>query len=343
MSSAITPRPSGTWASPRRTISSTGRPSMPLAVERDPAAARAERGRRSCAAATSCRRRWRRAPRSRTLRHRERHAVDGADGAVVGRQLLNRQHRSSRRRHVSPRPHRVRGRPRARAGPPGSRRGSPAAMTLPKSSTTTGRRPTSPGPCGARPASPRSTSRATRISCPSSDISSAPSPPAGSSSSSSSGSQASARASATRFWTAKGSVPGSAVRRSPVQSSLSSEARAPLAQRALVAIRRRGSPSSAPPKPSAAEPVGAGHHVLEHGELRRTARRPAASARSPATASRCGDGPFSGLPRQLIVPGVRRDEAADHVEQRRLAGAVGADHADDLAAGRPRPRRPRGP
>ena len=28
---------------------------------------------------------------------------------------------------------------------------------------------------------------------------------------------------------------------------------------------------------------------------------------------------------------VRRVEAGDHVEQRRLAGAVGTDHADDLA------------
>ena len=62
VSSAITPRPSGTWAMPRRTIASTRR--WPMSR---PSSRRARRGRgrarRSCAAASSCRRRWRRGPR----------------------------------------------------------------------------------------------------------------------------------------------------------------------------------------------------------------------------------------------------------------------------------------
>ena len=35
--------------------------------------------------------------------------------------------------------------------------------------------------------------------------------------------------------------------------------------------------------------------------------------------------------RSLIVAGVRRDEPHDRVQRRRLAGAVRADEADDLA------------
>ena len=59
-------------------------------------------------------------------------------------------------------------------------------------------------------------------------------------------------------------------------------------------------------------------------------------------ARRCGPKPARSVPERRCAPA--RHEAADRVEQGRLAGAVGADEADDLAASdRDRCRRPRTP
>ena len=63
VSSAMTPRPSGTCAMPLPTIASTGDAGDVLAVEHDAAGLAAARGRRWCAAASSCRRRSRRGRR----------------------------------------------------------------------------------------------------------------------------------------------------------------------------------------------------------------------------------------------------------------------------------------
>ena len=51
---------------------------------------------------------------------------------------------------------------------------------------------------------------------------------------------------------------------------------------------------------------------------------------SPARARRCAGSELTSSPEELDGA-VGRHEAADRVEQRRLAGAVGADEADHLA------------
>ena len=63
---------------------------------------------------------------------------------------------------------------------------------------------------------------------------------------------------------------------------------------------------------------------------RRTARRSATCARARAAARACGARPRRSRPSSSTPPaGV--DEAGDRVDERRLAGAVGADQADELA------------
>ena len=171
--------------------------------------------------------------------------------------------------------------------------------------------------------------RSARTRRPSSSRSPAESPPAGSSSSSSSGSETSARASATRFWTPNGSVPG---RRSATSATPSSPSASSARSRSRRSSRsERGSPSSADSDPGARRALGADHDVLDRGQAReqpdalqraRDAQagqvvRVDAGEGRPAPAHRAARGPH---------------EAADHVEQRGLAGPVGADHADDLAA-----------
>ena len=62
-----------------------------------------------------------------------------------------------------------------------------------------------------------------------------------------------------------------------------------------------------------------------------------ASARSwntvsmPASRERAAFQPLTGLPRTRISPLSRLDDAGENLDQRRLAGAVVADQADDLA------------
>ena len=69
--------------------------------------------------------------------------------------------------------------------------------------------------------------------------------------------------------------------------------------------------------------------VLRRPSARRTCRGPRARARCPRCATASGP-PCSGLPVELIAP-VRRDRARDRAQRRRLAGAVRAEHRDDLA------------
>ena len=82
--------------------------------------------------------------------------------------------------------------------------------------------------------------------------------------------------------------------------------------------------------PRSPEALGAGHHVLEHRQALEQAdalQRAGDSERGEAIGPDPSQRPAAPLQR----PRVGSDEAADQVEQRRLAGAVGADHADDLA------------
>ena len=170
--------------------------------------------------------------------------------------------------------------------------------------------------------------RSESISFASSDISSAPSPPAGSSSSSSWGSDTSARASATRFCDRerqrRRQPNGDVVAVQPFQRRMG-----PLAQLALVAIRPRQRQQRAG-EPGAAEALGADHHVLEHGQ---SLEQPDALQRArDAQLGELGGAVASELAAApLERAGLGAHEAADHVEQRRLAGAVGPDHAEHLA------------
>ena len=52
----------------------------------------------------------------------------------------------------------------------------------------------------------------------------------------------------------------------------------------------------------------------------------------PRAVIACGGLPVTSSPRNVIVPGGRLVDAGEHVEERRLAGAVRADQRDDLAA-----------
>ena len=51
----------------------------------------------------------------------------------------------------------------------------------------------------------------------------------------------------------------------------------------------------------------------------------------PSLRARAGLAMRTGSPSQRIVPGIRLDDAVDDLHQRRLAGAVLAEHRVDLA------------
>ena len=159
------------------------------------------------------------------------------------------------------------------------------------------------------------------ISAASSDSSSTESPPAGSSSSSSSGSPTSARASATRFWTAYGRVPG---RRSlSVRAADSVQSGdCPVAQRAA----RRGPTREAPAARS--RTVLAGNAGLRPSRSRApsvggTSRRPGGSWRCPTLARRSGRTWSSASTSPVERARIRLDEAADDVEQSGLPAPLG--------------------
>ena len=165
-------------------------------------------------------------------------------------------------------------------------------------------------------------------------MSSSSSPPAGSSSSSSRGRATSARASATRFWTPYGRLPGKPVGgvgdAEVVERGQRERAQPPLGAVGAGEPEQRG--RDAGPRLA----LGPDHHVLGR-------RQP---GEQPDALQRAGDPEPGELVRanpvqhglaEAHAAGVGAHEAADDVEERRLARAVGADHADDLA-GRDRQR-----
>ena len=124
-------------------------------------------------------------------------------------------------------------------------------------------------------------------------------------------------------------------RRQPVGDVLAAELRADAAARRSRSARssrsERGSPSSALATPARAKALGADHHVLEHAQageqphpLQR-ARDPDAGAGGSVRTRR------ASAPATRSCPTCGSHEPADDVEQRRLARAVGADHAEHLA------------
>ena len=169
------------------------------------------------------------------------------------------------------------------------------------------------------------------ISLARSDSSPASSPPAGSSSSSSSGSETSARASATRFCTAYGSVPGrrsaTPVAARPCSAPPRARSRSARSSRSERGSRAARSPSRARRKRSA--PTITFSSTVSPREQPDSLERPRDPERRQAGRARIR---CQRLPAPAERPRVGLDEAADDVEQRRLAGAVGADHPEHLAA-----------
>ncbi len=105
-----------------------------------------------------------------------------------------------------------------------------------------------------------------------------------------------------------------------------------LAQRALVAIGSRQAQEGARDT-RAAEALRADHHVLEHGQAwKQTHALQRARNAKPGEPVRTDLRQLPTVP--LERPRLRLHEAADDVEQRRLAGAVGADDTQDFATGK---------
>ena len=161
-----------------------------------------------------------------------------------------------------------------------------------------------------------SSSRSRRMNAASSPTSSWLSPPAGSSSSSRRGFETSARASSTRFSVPNGSPAAGRLgdagdadeverlERGPLRGALALEARDACARRRA---RSRARSSSG------------------------TARRSGTCARSRAGSTPLGGVRRSDLPSKTTSPCVEPVEPRDHVERRRLAGAVRADQPGDRA------------
>ena len=76
--------------------------------------------------------------------------------------------------------------------------------------------------------------------------------------------------------------------------------------------------------------VGRRHDVLADGHVEEQAKR-LERPRDPLARDQCGSRPGDALAREDDVALRRLVDAGDEVEERRLAGAVRADHADDLA------------
>src|SRR5262245_11792769 len=75
---------------------------------------------------------------------------------------------------------------------------------------------------------------------------------------------------------------------------------------------------------------GADHHVLEHGQMREGPDH-LECAPDAAAAERARKQARHGLAQKAHLAPIRNEEAVEHVEERRLAGAVGTDDTQDLA------------
>ena len=196
----------------------------------------------------------------------ERDAVDRAHRPVVGGQLLNRQHRLAAAASGScpPRLAAQVGLEHA-ADPRGPRPVRRARSRGRSRAPRRGRRPTSRGPCGARRASPRS-------SCASAPISSASSDQLGLRRARRRARRAAAARARRR---ARGPArPASAPRTAASPAGGPRVLRSPAGSATCVARSRsarssrsdRGSAEQRAANARATEPLGADHHVLEHGQ-----------------------------------------------------------------------------
>ena len=166
-------------------------------------------------------------------------------------------------------------------------------------------------------------------------MSSSSSPPAGSSSSSSRGrADQRPRERHPLLDRRRAGCPGS---RSAASATPRSSSAASASARSRRSSRsERGSPSSAEATPGAGLALGPDHHVLDRrqpGEQADALQR----AGDPEPGELVRANPVQHGLAEPHAAGVGAHEAADDVEQRRLARAVGADDADDLA-GRDRQR-----
>ena len=172
--------------------------------------------------------------------------------------------------------------------------------------------------------------RSARMRSPSSRTSSAPRPPAGSSSSSSSR-LADERAGERDALLHRVGKRRRQPRRRRPRSRAPASVPSARSRSARSSRSERGRPSSALSDPRPAEALRADHHVLEH---RQPGEQPDALQRARDAESRragwCAPSRASG-PAIQASPTVGAHKPADHVEQGRLAGAVGTDDAEHLA------------
>src|SRR5213594_283190 len=209
--------------------------------------------------------------------------------------------------------------------------GRPSAILRPKSRTTTLSEigMTSPMWCStSRMVTPRR-SRIVRSSAASTATSSWFRPPAGSSTRSSAG--APARARQLDALERAERQPGGGVRGDGRQVEEREQLARALADLRLLAPHPRQAQRVAE-EVAARATVDADHHVLEHGE-----RREQREVLEGAADAEVGDAVRRQRQQRAVaeadVPPLWRVEPAQAVEQRRLAGAVGADEPDDLALG----------
>ena len=93
----------------------------------------------------------------------------------------------------------------------------------------------------------------------------------------------------------------------------------------LDAARRR------PPGRAARRRSRAHEHVLEDRHVAERPRAPGARARCPSRQRLAAPARVTSAPSKLDRPAVGAQRAGEHVQERRLAGAVGADDADGIA------------
>ena len=156
-----------------------------------------------------------------------------------------------------------------------------------------------------------------------------PSPPAGSSSSSSRGRRRARGRARPASACRRAGCPGAGRRRRRRRAS-SSAASASSRSRALGAVRAREPEQRARPAPGPR--LGSAPTITFSTAVSPANSPTPCSVRAiPSRASSCGRARSSARAAEAHAAGVGADEAADDVEQRRLARAVGADDADDLA------------
>ena len=303
------------------------------------AAERAAAGRRSWTASSSCRRRWARAARPPRRRRRG------------GRELAHDRRRRCSRRTSSVDREQRRGQASARlvrvaaevgGDRPSRRCGSAAGVPLRDDAGRSraprpGRRRRARAPCrGRRAGRVTPCARAARAGgSPSSTLSSVSSPAAGSSSSTSRGRWASARATPTSLRRPWRELGGQAVATSvspqQLERPVDGVARVLPDRQQQVAQRRRH-----------AHALAGDEQVLLDGEVVEQLDATGRCARGRGGRAGAGAARVMSSPSKVTVPRDGRVVAGQRVDRRRLAGAVGADQADDRAAstsGRRRRRR----